>query len=100
MEITEIRVHLRNEEKLKAFVTITIEHCFVVRNMKIIQGNKGLILCMPSRKLADGTYKDIAHPITMEFRKFLEDKVMAAYQDELKRSGGKAPVGGHDPDDE
>ena len=100
MEITEIRVHLRNEEKLKAFVTITIENCFVVRNMKIIQGNKGLILCMPSRKLADGTYKDIAHPITVEFRKFLEDKVMAAYQEETKRSGGKAPAAGRDPDDE
>ena len=90
MEITEIRVHLRNEEKLKAFVTITIDRCFVVRNMKIIQGNKGLILCMPSRKLADGSYKDIAHPITMEFRKFLEDKVMAAYEAECKRTGGAA----------
>lgn len=100
MEITEIRVHLRNEEKLKAFVTITIENCFVVRNMKIIQGNKGLILCMPSRKLADGNYKDIAHPITMEFRKFLEDKVMAAYQEELKRTGGKAPAPGTRDDDE
>ena len=100
MEITEIRVHLRNEEKLKAFVTITIENCFVVRNMKIIQGNKGLILCMPSRKLADGNYKDIAHPITMEFRKFLEDKVLAAYHDELKRNGGKVPPSTGEPDDE
>ena len=100
MDITEIRVHLRNEEKLKAFVTITIENCFVVRNMKIIQGNKGLILCMPSRKLADGTYKDIAHPITMDFRKSLEDKVMAAYEDELKRCGGKLPpVGAPEPDE-
>ena len=100
MDITEIRVHLRNEEKLKAFITITIESCFVVRNMKIIQGNKGLILCMPSRKLADGSYKDVAHPITMEFRKFLEDKVMGAYQEELKRSGDKVPAPGSHPDDE
>ena len=100
MEITEIRVHLRNEDKLKAFVTATFDSCFVVRNMKIIQGNKGLILCMPSRKLADGAYKDIAHPITMDFRKFLEDKVMAAYQEEMKRTGGKAPPPGSHPDDD
>ncbi|MEE8424419.1 MAG: septation regulator SpoVG [Elusimicrobiota bacterium] len=92
MEITEIRVHLRNEEKLKAFVTVTFDSCFVVRNMKVIEGNKGLILCMPSRKLPNGNYKDIAHPISMEFRKFLEDKIMAAYRDETKKGGAKAPA--------
>ena len=86
MEITEIRVHLRGEEKLKAFVTATFDFCFVVRNMKIIEGNKGLILCMPSRKLPNGTYKDIAHPITVEFRKFLEDRIMAAYDAEMKKA--------------
>lgn len=85
MQITEVRVHLRNEDKLKAFATVTFDNCFVVRNMKIIQSNKGLILCMPSRKLPDGTYKDIAHPINMDFRKVLEDKVLACYQDEVKR---------------
>jgi stage V sporulation protein G len=85
MQITEIRVHLRSEDKLKAFATVTFENCFVVRNMKIIEGNKGLILCMPSRKLPDGTYKDIAHPINMEFRKVLEDKVLACYEDEVKK---------------
>ena len=90
MEITEIRVHLRNEDKLKAFVTVTFGSCFVVRNMKIIQGTNGLILCMPSRKLADGTYKDIAHPITTEFRKFLEDKIMAAYEKETQKTQGSA----------
>lgn len=85
MEITEIRVHLRNEDKLKAFATVTFDNCFVVRNMKIIAGNKGLILCMPSRKLADGTYKDIAHPINVPFRKMLEEKVLACYTEELKK---------------
>lgn len=98
MEITEIRVHLRGEEKLKAFVTVTFESCFVVRNMKIIQGNKSLILCMPSRKMPNGTYKDIAHPISVEFRKFLEDRIMAAYQDEVKKGG---PIGASkDPDED
>ena len=98
MEITEIRVHLRSEDKLKAFVTATFDSCFVVRNMKIIEGNKGLILCMPSRKLPNGTYKDIAHPITMEFRKFLEDRIMTAYKDEVKKSGGRpAPQSAEEP---
>ena len=91
MEITEVRVHLRNEDKLKAFATVTFDSCFVVRNMKIISGNKGLILCMPSRKLPDGTYKDIAHPINMGFRKILEDRVLACYEDEVKK-GGAAPA--------
>ena len=85
MEITEVRVHLRNEDKLKAFATVTFDHCFVVSNMKIISSNKGLILCMPSRKLPDGTYKDIAHPINMDFRKVLEDKVIACYEDEVRK---------------
>ena len=94
MEITEIRVHLRNEDKLKAFVTVTFDACFVVRNMKIIEGNKGLILCMPSRKLPNGSYKDVAHPITMEFRKFLEDKIMAAYEAEVKKGGQSGQTSG------
>ena len=90
MEITEIKVHMRHEEKLKAYVTVTFDACFVVRNMKVIQGAKGLILCMPSRKLQDGTYKDVAHPIHAEFRKLLEDKVLAVYYDELKKEGPSA----------
>jgi len=86
LEITEIRVHLRNEDKLKAFATVTFDDCFVVRSMKIIEGTKGLILCMPSRKMPDGTYKDIAHPINVNFRKRLEDRVMACYQEEVKKN--------------
>ncbi len=86
MNITEIRIHLCHEDKLKAFATVTFDGCFVVRNMKIISGNKGLILCMPSRRLEDGTYKDIAHPITAEFRKILEDQVLACYAAEVKNS--------------
>lgn len=96
MQITEIRVHLRSEDKLKAFVTVTFDNCFVVRNMKIIEGNKGLILCMPSRKLPNGTYKDVAHPITVDFRKFLEDNILQAYEAEVKK--GTIPGTGH-PDD-
>ncbi len=97
MEITEIRVHLCNEDKLKAFATVTFDNCFVVRSMKIIEGQKGLMLCMPSRKLEDGSYKDIAHPVTKAFRQLLEDRVLAAYRQEAKRSAGKPSAPGKDP---
>lgn len=90
MEISEIRVTLRNEDKLKAFVTVTFDKCFAVRNMKIVEGDKGVMLCMPSRKLPDGTFKDVAHPINAEFRTYLEKRIFTAYEDEVKR----APPGG------
>ncbi len=93
MEITEVRVHLRNEDKLKAFVTVTFERVFVVRNMKVIEGEKGLILCMPSRKMPDGSFKDVAHPISAEFRSLLEQKVFACYEDEVRKSQAAAGTG-------
>jgi stage V sporulation protein G len=89
VEITEIRVTLRNEEKLKAFVTVTFDRCFAVRNMKIVQGENGPMLCMPSRKLPDGTFKDVAHPINADFRTYLEKNIFAAYQEEVSRAGAQ-----------
>ncbi len=91
MDITEIRVHLRGEDKLKAFVTVTFDACFVVRNMKVIAGGEGLILCMPSRKMPDGTFKDVAHPISAEFRALLERKVFACYEEERRKAAPAAP---------
>ena len=91
MQITEVKVHLMNEERLKAFVSVTFDNCFAVRNMKVVEGNKGLILCMPSRKSSDESHKDLAHPITREFRSYLEQRVMAAYQAEVEaQQKGKA----------
>jgi stage V sporulation protein G len=87
VEISEIRVTLRNEEKLKAFVTVTFDKCFAVRNMKIVEGEKGPMLCMPSRKLPDGTFKDVAHPINAEFRSYLEKRIFAAFEEEMRKSG-------------
>lgn len=92
MEITEIRIHLRNEDKLKAFATVTFDHCFVVRNMKVIVSEKGLILCMPSRKMPDGTFKDVAHPISAEFRAHLEKKVFECYESERKKTAAGTGV--------
>ncbi|MEA3306405.1 MAG: septation regulator SpoVG [Elusimicrobiota bacterium] len=91
MDITEIRIHLRSEERLKAFATVTFDNVFVVHNMKVINGNKGLIVCMPSRKIKDGTYKDIAHPITNDFRTSLEELILKAYEDELDKAGNAVP---------
>ncbi|MBI4656162.1 MAG: septation regulator SpoVG [Elusimicrobia bacterium] len=93
MEITEIRIHLRNEQRLKAFATVTFDNQFVVHNLKVVNGNKGLIVCMPSRKIKDGDYKDIAHPITNEFRHKLEEVVLNAYNTELEKTGQAAVTG-------
>ena len=83
IEITEVRVSLRNDEKLKAFVSITLNDSFVVRGLKIIKGNSGLFVAMPSRKRPDGQHQDLAHPINDVTRKYLTDKVMAEYEREL-----------------
>lgn len=88
MEITEVRVSIRNEERLKAYVTVTFDDAFVVRHIRIVKTEKGLLVSMPSRKLPDGTHKDIAHPISQEFRKKLEARVLAAYEEEQ----GKHPA--------
>jgi len=87
MEITEVRIHLRNEARLKAFATVTFDNAFVVHNMKVVSGNNGLIVCMPSRKIKDGTYKDIAHPINNEFRGKLEQLILKEYEAELAKAG-------------
>lgn len=85
MRITEINIKLREEPKLKAFVNVTFENVFSVKGLKIISSKKGLLLCMPSRKVEDGTQRDIAHPISKEFRTQLEDEVLAEYERVVKR---------------
>jgi len=89
MEITEINISLRNEDKLKAFVNVTFDDAFVVRGMKIIKGSSGYFISMPSRKMPDGSYRDIAHPIQNEFRNYLEKQVLAEYQKSLDQEGGE-----------
>ena len=84
MEITEIRVTLRNEEKLKGFANVTFDHAFVIRGMKIIQGTDGYFVSMPSRRRPDGTHQDVAHPVNREMRTLIEKKVLEAYEEELK----------------
>ena len=87
MEITEITVSIRDEDKLKAFVNVTFDDCFVVRGMKVIKGASGYFISMPSRKMSDGAYRDIAHPITNEFRSLVEKLILSEYKKTLEEQG-------------
>lgn len=79
MDITEVRVFPVDEDRLKAYATITLDRCFLVRDLKIIQGNKGLFVAMPSKRRKDGTYQDTAHPLNSETRRLIEDRVLGEY---------------------
>ncbi|MBM3287325.1 MAG: septation regulator SpoVG [Candidatus Eisenbacteria bacterium] len=86
MKITEVRVSLRDDEKLKAFVSITLDNCFVIRGIKIIRGSKGLFVAMPSRRKPDGTFQDLAHPINNATRAWVEEEILDKYRLEVERS--------------
>lgn len=90
MKITDVRVRIVNKEdaKLKAVASITIDDCIVVHDIKIINGEKGLFVSMPSRKTPDGEYKDIVHPINTETREILVKAIFEAYEKALE----EAPV--------
>ena len=80
MDITDIRIkRVSTSGKLKAYVTITFDDCFVVHNLKIISGNAGTFIAMPSRKTKTGEYKDIAHPINSSFRQTIQSKIIEEY---------------------
>ncbi len=82
MEISEVRVRrVEQGGKLKAYVTVTFDDEFVVHNIKVIEGQDGNFIAMPSRQLSNGEFKDIVHPITSGFREKLQDAIMAAYEE-------------------
>ena len=86
MKITDIRVRLvkgtEDDLKLKAYVDITFDECFVVHGLKIIECQNGLFIAMPSKKIANNEFKDIVHPIQPEFRKAITDEILAKYEEE------------------
>lgn len=82
MKITDVKVFPVDEDKLKAYATITFENCFIVRDLKVISGNKGYFIAMPSKKRKDGTFRDVAHPLNSETRKMIEDAVLEVYEAE------------------
>jgi len=98
MEITDVKVIPVEDEKLKAFVSIVFDQCFVVTDIKVIHGPKGLFVSMPSKKRKDGTFKDIAHPLNNQMRQYLEEKVLSVYKQQLAQApaspGGTRPSPG------
>lgn len=80
MEITDIRIRqMNNEDKMKAVVSVTFDNCFVVHDIKVIDGQDRLFIAMPSRKTPDNEYKDIAHPINIEMREHLQSSILEKY---------------------
>ncbi len=80
MEITDIRIRKVDAEgKLKAYVTVTFDDSFVVHNVKVIEGDSGVFIAMPSRKTRKGEFKDVAHPINTDFRNKMQAQILEAY---------------------
>lgn len=80
MDITDIRIRKVNADgKLKAYVTVTFDESFVVHNVKVIEGENGIFIAMPSRRTKNGEYKDVAHPINTEFRGILQNRILEEY---------------------
>ena len=87
MQITDVRARIvkKDDSKLKAVASITFDNCFVVHDIKVIEGTDGYFVAMPSRKSSEGEHKDIAHPINTETRECLIKTIMDAFKKELER---------------
>ncbi|MBR1691573.1 MAG: septation regulator SpoVG [Lachnospiraceae bacterium] len=86
MQITDVRVRkITKEGKMKAVVSITLDDVFVVHDIKVIEGDKGLFIAMPSKKAADGEFRDIAHPINSGTRDMIQKTILDAYEEVLKQ---------------
>lgn len=85
MQITDIRIRVVNKEsKMKAVVSVTFDEAFVVHDIKVIEGEKGLFIAMPSKKTPDGEYRDIAHPINGDMRAMLQNAILERYEQALR----------------
>jgi len=98
MQITEIKCFPVEDDKLRAYVTITLDHCFAIHDLKIIRGTAGYFVSMPSKKRKDGSYKDVAHPINSETRTMIEEKIMEEYERVTNDLGAKAFSSAHTQD--
>ncbi len=91
MNITQVKVFPVEEEKLKAYVSIVLDDCFLVSDLKVIQGPNGLFISMPSKRKKNGEFKDVAHPLNRETRERMERRIL----DEYEKALATAPVGSH-----
>lgn len=86
MRVTDVRIRkITNEGRMKAIVSITMDDQFVVHDVRVIEGNNGLFVAMPSKRTPDGEFKDIAHPINTETRELIQAAVLSAYSEELEK---------------
>jgi stage V sporulation protein G len=93
MTITEVKVYPAKESgRLKAYATVVFDNCFIVRDLKVIEGHKGFFVSMPSRRRNDGTFRDIVHPLNSETRKLIEDGIINEYKQVLATGIDKAPA--------
>ena len=93
MQITDVRVRKVNDDgKMKAVVSITFDDEFVVHDIKIIEGQNGLFVAMPSRKMGEGDFRDIAHPLVSETRNKIKDAIFEAYEKILESQSDEAPA--------
>lgn len=93
MEITDVRLRrIETEGKLRAYVSITFDDSFVVHDLRVIDGNKGMFVAMPSKRLPNGDHKDIAHPINTEIREKIQNAVLEVYQKEVEETPQKKEV--------
>jgi len=86
MNITDVKVFIRESNQLKAFVNIVIDDAFIIRNIKVIEGENGLFVAMPSRRVSTGEYRDIAHPINTETRNMIEKIIIEKYKEVLQEA--------------
>src|SRR3990167_7002494 len=100
MEITEVKVFPAKESgRLKAYATIVFDNAFIVRDLKVIEGDKGYFVSMPSRRRKDGSFRDIAHPLNTEMRQHIEDMVVAEYKKVVATGGSNQIDQSEDPAD-
>ena len=83
MEITDVKIYFVNENKVKAYASVVFDQCFIVRDLKVIDGETRLYVAMPGTKVKDGVYRDTVHPLNSTTREWLEAAVLEAYHREL-----------------
>lgn len=92
MTITEVKVHPVDQDKLKAYVSIVLDDCFLVSDIKVISGPTGLFVSMPSKRKKTGEFKDVAHPLNRETRQWMEQKILGEYERTLQEKPEATPT--------
>ncbi|HVN23539.1 MAG TPA: septation regulator SpoVG [Syntrophorhabdales bacterium] len=87
MEITGVKIYPVNEKKVRAYASIVFDQCFIVRDLKVIDGDTKLFVAMPSKKMKDGSYRDTAHPLNSDMREMIESRVLEAFHSQAGMIG-------------